>query len=77
MIMAANADSHLWRRTPHIPPMPGFGRTSIDRAGERDGRHLTADYQQAADLALDAADPRRAGRDNDRARSIWLGGELH
>jgi hypothetical protein len=53
--------------------MPGFGRASIDRAGELDGRHLAADYQQA-DLALDPAHSGRASRDNDGARSNWLGG---
>jgi hypothetical protein len=68
--MAADALTELDRRTPHIPPMPGFGRASVDRAGELNGRHLTADYQQTADLALDAADPRCASRDNDRALSI-------
>jgi hypothetical protein len=62
----ANTHTELGRSTPHIPPMPGFGRAGVDRAGELDGRHLTANYQQAADLALDPANAGivSAGRDS-------------
>jgi hypothetical protein len=56
-------DSYLRRRAPHIPPMPGFGRASIDRAGELDGIHLAANNQQAADLALDPAHSGSFSRD--------------
>jgi hypothetical protein len=74
MVMAADTHTELLRRTPHIPPMPGFGRASVDMFGELDGRHLASDYQQASDLALYPADSGSVRRDNDGARSIRRGG---
>jgi hypothetical protein len=37
--------------------MPILGWARVDLARELAGRHLAVDYEQAADLALSAADP--------------------
>jgi hypothetical protein len=61
-------DTKLARRFSHLSSLPVLGWARVDLFATLAGRHLSADYQQAADLALDATNTRSIGpNSNSRA----------
>jgi hypothetical protein len=57
----ANLKRELARGLSHLAALPMKGRARVNLSGEFAGRHVTLDYQQTADLALDASNPPAIG----------------
>jgi hypothetical protein len=63
-------DTELAGSLSHLATLPMLGWASVDRAAKLSCRHLSANDQQAADLALNAANPRPIGPNNNSLASI-------